>query len=235
MLKRRRSKVTATPNGPVGTEAAALENAKQNAENFSYPTNGFLSRIEYSLIYAIVSKPDVFPPDAVLAAIAEEDFSPYLYARPERSTTTTEHQVSYAQLTAILATAGELWSPDSKVAETLCNRILKYVVKFCEDHDLDRKAETEELLQPLLRYSEKRNNKVVWAVLVPAYIGYCATMLTANPLPLIVSMVVVNANSQGIAAKDANGSANMDSFVKSSHRVADVEQTSLLDECEEYD
>ena len=60
----RNSNVAAAP--VVGTEAKAIDNIAKNSKTFSYPKEGFISRIEHSLTYNMISEPDVYPEDVVL-------------------------------------------------------------------------------------------------------------------------------------------------------------------------
>jgi hypothetical protein len=237
MLKRRRPRTTTdqSNDGAVGTEAKAMQNVLNNANTFGYPPNGFFTRVEHSLLYAMIGESTVFPPAVVIQAIEEEEdnLSCYLYARPERgSNPNAGLTVSYAQWTALLALAGDEWpAADSKVAQVLCHHILKCLVTYADEHGLDRKLETDELLQPLVRHAKQRGDQAMLTIILPAYVAWSATMLMGNPLPILMASVVMNvASVKQQLTKEANGSENISSFVKSSHRMTDTEHASLLDE-----
>ena len=200
----RRRKNQTTPS-VVGTEKAALDELKSNQKDFKYPAEGFVGKIEYTLLYSMLLNPDVYPEDVVKDFIAEEDFDQYLFVKDAhgqfaaRSETVTdvEPKVSYAQLSAILALSAEKFPPkDNKgenimnsstvskhgnksISETMCKYVLKTIVRYAEEHDLDRQTEIQELLGPVERHAEKRNNKAALNQVLPFYIGYAATIIVS--------------------------------------------------------
>ena len=200
--RRRRNQTTPSV---VGTEKAALDELKSNQKDFKYPAEGFVEKIEYTLLYSMLLNPDVYPEDVVKDFIAEEDFDRYLFVKDAhgqfavRSETVTdvEPKVSYAQLSAILALSAEKFPPkDSKgenimnsstvskhgnksISETMCKYVLKTIVRYAEEHDLDRQTEIQELLEPVERHAEKRNNKAALNQVLPFYIGYAATIIVS--------------------------------------------------------
>jgi hypothetical protein len=221
--------------GAVGTEAVAAASQRLNARHFKYPSSGFVTRIEHSLLYTMIREPDIFPVSTVLQAIDEEDFSIYFYVRPAPGTITVEYDVSYAQLTALLALAGEEWPHDSEIPPTLCRKISQRVLRYADDHSLDRKTEMDELLQPLYRYAVRREARqqvkmLPW--LVPA-LG--ASVVTGNPLPLYTAFVASNLVESKNIEKGANSTANTDRMVDSVVRQANMEQASLLQETYDFD
>jgi len=82
-----------------GTESKALQQLERNKKDFAYSGDGFEQKIEFSLIYAMLSAPDTYPREVVHQMLDEEDFEQYIH--------TKDGQVSYAQLSAILAYAAE--------------------------------------------------------------------------------------------------------------------------------
>ena len=100
--------------GAVGTEAKAIENMTKNSNAFGYPKEGFVTRIEHSLLYNMIGEPDVYPAAAVLEQIDEEDFSIYLEVADESSRLGGEPSVSYAQLSAIVALSAEKYPPKER-------------------------------------------------------------------------------------------------------------------------
>jgi hypothetical protein len=214
----------------VGTEAVAAASERINSKYFKYPESGFVSRIEYSLLYAMIRESGIFPTDTVIKVIDEEDFTNYFYVRPKPGTTTHEYQVSYAQLTALLALAGEEWAHQSDIPLLLCRRISQSVIRYADQHGLDRKTEIDDLLQPLHKYAMQREAKqsakmLPW--LVPA-VG--ATVVTGNPLPVYVAFMASNIFESANIDKGASSTANTDRMLESGERAANVERASLLEE-----
>lgn len=228
-LKQKRSKnKPIDPNGPVGTEAIAQEAVKRNAKEFKYPENGFVNRIEHTLLYSMVRESSIFPAEAVIKAIEEEDFGVYFYVRPGRGQ--SDYQVSYAQLTALLALAGEEWPHDSEVPPTLCRHVTKRVLRYCNENELDRKTELDDLLKPLYDYAVKREAKQsakIMPWLIPA-MGL--TIVTGNPLPFYAAFVASHMAQSDTMEKGANAAHNTDKMLDRGDRAANVEQASLLDE-----
>jgi len=193
------------PPAVVGTEKAALDELKSNQEDFKYPAEGFVEKIEYTLLYSMLLNPDVYPEEVVKSFISEEDFARYLFVKDShgqfaaRSEAATENEpkVSYAQLSAILALSAEKFSPkesngesimnsstvskhgNKSISETMCKFVLKTIVRYAEEHDLDRQIEIQELLGPVERHAQKRNNKAALNQVLPFYIGYAATIIVS--------------------------------------------------------
>ncbi|CAJ1957755.1 unnamed protein product [Cylindrotheca closterium] len=140
-------------------------------------------------------------------------------------------RVSYAQLSAILSLSAEKYPPNEKdekesISKTLCKRILGCVVKYAQEHDLDREAEISELLRPVEEQSMKRSAKAELRQAVPFYVGYAATLITANPIPMMIGWSVMASGNQ----KAEKEMKNLSSVTKETNRRSDVEKTSLLDE-----
>lgn len=221
------------PNGPVGTEAEADEATKINAKAFKYPDGGFVNRIEHTLLYTMIRESSIFPAETVMKAIEEEDFSVYFYVRPQKGN--ADYRVSYAQLTAILALAGEEWEHNSEVPPTLCRHITKRVLRYANEHDLDRKTELDELLKPLYEYAvmrEAKQSAKIMPWLIPA-MGL--TIVTGNPLPAYAAFVGAHMAHSATMEKGAHAAANTDKMLTSGDRSANAEQASLLDEAYIFD
>lgn len=217
-------------DGAVGTEAVAAASERVNSRHFRYPESGFVSRIEHSLLYAMIREPDIFPTETVARSIDEEDFSVYFYVRPRPGTTVREHDVSYAQLTALLALAGEEWAHDSEVPPLLCRKICQSVLRHADRCGLDRRTEMDELLQPLYRYAvrrEARQSVKVLPWLVPA-LG--ATVVMGNPLPMYAAFMASTVFESANIDKGATSTANTGRMLESGERAANVEHASLLEE-----
>ncbi|CAB9500696.1 expressed unknown protein [Seminavis robusta] len=209
-----------------GTEVQALKQLERNRSSIGYPKEGFEVKIEFSLLYAMLSAPDTYPAEVVHAMVDEEDFTQYM--------TTKDGATSYAQLSAILAYAAETNPPEDakeelSVSQKLCKKILQTVVRYAEANELDRETEIDELLTPVKKVARERIERKELAAILPLYLGYSAALLTANPLPLLVG-------AMGLAA--APGSAqemqNMDKIMNETERKTDIERTGLLDEGEDF-
>mmetsp|Transcript_27242 Transcript_27242/g.60008 ORF Transcript_27242/g.60008 Transcript_27242/m.60008 type:complete len:242 (-) Transcript_27242:440-1165(-) len=214
----------------VGTAAIANSQQQVNARTFNYPSTGFITRIEYSLLYAMIREPKIFPESAVLEAIEEENYSIYFYVRPERGKNYSEYEISYAQLTAILALAAEEWNHNSEIPPVLCEKISQCVLRCASDQGLDRKTELDDLLQPLYKYAVKREAKQSLKImrwLVPA-LG--ASILAGNPFPAYAALVGANVVQSKEIAKGATSNANTDRMMSSGERAANEEHASLLKE-----
>lgn len=217
-------------DGAVGTEAIAAASESINSKHFQYPASGFVSRIEHSLLYAMIREPDIFPTDTVAKAVDEEDFTIYFYVRPKPGTTIREYEVSYAQLTALLAMAGEEWAHDSDIPPKLCRKISQAVLRYADQHGLDRKTEMDDLLQPLYKYVMRREAKQSAKMLPWLLPALGATVVTGNPLPMYAAFMAGNILESKNIDKGATSTANTGRMVESGERAASVEQASLLEE-----
>lgn len=210
-----------------GTESKALEQLERNQRSVPYPEGGFENKIEFSLLYAMLASPDTYPRDVVLAMIDEEDFIQY--------TATKEGKVSYAQLSAIIAHCAETNPPNTKedeahsVSQRLSKKILQTVVRYANQHDLDRETEIDELFAPVKKVLRERVEKKELKAILPLYLGYSAALLTANPLPLFLGAAGLVA-----APGSDNELKNMDTIISETNRACDVERTGLLDEGEDF-
>jgi hypothetical protein len=228
-------------SGPplVGTQAKALKHLEKNRSAFHYPEDSrFVSPIEHALLYSMIDEgPAVYPEEVVLIHINEEDFTIYLPVTTpssnsirERIEDETSQKISYAQLSAILALSAENFPPTKEVKESisqvLCKRVLSCVIKYAEENDLDRQAEIQELLEPVQAYTLNRSAKAELRGALPFYLGYAATLITANPIPMLVGFSVMSSGNEKIEKEKEN----MRSITKETNRRADVEKTSLLDE-----
>lgn len=242
----------------VGTQAKAQKNLEINRQDFKYPKESFVTPIEHSLIYSMIQEgPEVYPEDVVLKHIEDEDFTIYMPVQQidsmlltSTSTSTNHHRVvadtiddlathkvSYAQLSAILALAGEKFKPQkgrdkpNSIPQKLCQKVLNCVVAYAKRYDLDREAEIKELLEPVeKRLVKTATNQEIRDVL-PFYLGYTASLITLNPLPMIVGFTVMTQNSKN---GSENLNRNLNQITKATERRSNEEQTSLLDEQEDF-
>lgn len=222
---------------PVGTEAKAMENIKRNSRDFGYPSEGFVTHVEHSLLYAMLSDPKHYPQDVVKQQIDEEDFEVYLEVNTASSKASNDDEpvISYAQLSALLALSAEKLPPqedDNKdeisSQERLCKVLLQTVVRYAEDHDLDRGKEVQEFLQPVQRIAAKHESSAALSAILPFYVGYAASLVTLNPLPMFVGATVTALSETNVGEQ-----TNVKTFAKESSRKADLEKTSLLDETDD--
>ena len=189
-----------------------------------------MCRIEYTLLYSMLMEPSIFPPKAIFDVLDSESLDQYLYCRPPPQSCLKELPISYAQLTALLVLAGEEWTSESRVPKRLCDDIVNAIVKYAEDHNLDRKVETQELIDAVIKYSKKREDKIAFATVLPIYMGGIASAATANPIPFwITYLLSVAVNGRNIS-KEAVSEMNLSEMKENIGRAADVEKTSLIRE-----
>ncbi|KAL3940197.1 MAG: hypothetical protein SGARI_001080, partial [Bacillariaceae sp.] len=230
------------PKAIQGSEAVAVESQKLNAKAFKYPPQGFETWIEHSLLYTMIRESDIFPAETVLEAIDDEDYEQYFYLKEDKKNSQHHYEeepsssqsleadannISYAQLTAILALSGEEWPEATKVPERLCKAISKQIIKFANKHDLDRQQELKELIDPLIAYANARGKKQSLALL-PWFAAL--TVTTVNPLAFYttyMTMLAVNGESMG---KRDRADRNTIDMLDQGNRHANVEKASLLDE-----
>lgn len=217
-----------------GSEAVAIESQRVNAKTFNYPERGFEIWIENTLLYTMVRESNIFPPSTVLEAINEEDFSQYFVVKQEgqEQNASGDHkddtaEVSYAQLTALLALAGEEWPSSSEVPQQLCKNISKEIIKYSNKNDLDREEELKELLDPLINYAKGRGRKQALQML-PWFAAL--TVSTVNPLAFYSTyMAMLAANSDALSKGDRADRNTID-MAEMGKKHGNVEKASLLDE-----
>jgi hypothetical protein len=224
--------------GPVGTEAKAVLNIKKNSKDFRYPQEGFVTHVEHSLLYAMLSDPGHYPQDVVKQKIDEEDFEVYLEVNTASSKAYNDEEepvISYAQLSALLALSAEKLPPQEgdnneeiSSQEKLCKVLLQTVVRYAEEHDLDRGKEVQEFLQPVQRIAAKHESSAALSAILPFYVGYAASLVTLNPIPMFVG-----ATMTAMSDTNAGEQTNVKTFAQESGRKADLEKTSLLDETDD--
>ena len=117
------------------------------------------------------------------------------------------------------------------VGKVLCKALLKCIVRYAVQNDLDRESELRQFFNPVETYSIKRENKAVLRHVMPMYIGYTASILTANPIPIMVGVSM--SLGDRMLMKTANERSNVNSFAVESSRRANPEKASLLEEGED--
>jgi len=242
----------------VGTEAKAAAAKEENARNFAYPNEGFVCPVEHTLLYAMLTEPAIYPESVIKKEIDSMDnFEEYLPVNTKTALKNNEEgPVSFAQLSAVLALSAEKFpsasmekngilidnkkdgNEEEKKKEAipyrLSKKIMRAVAQYADKHNLDREAEIQELMAPVTRYLQKRIAKNEISESVPFYIGYTATLVTANPLFLLMGAAVsINTSRKNTSAREE--CANAETLATEANRRGDVEKTSLLDEAEDYD
>lgn len=230
----------------VGTEAEAMQNLVRNRRHFSYPEAGFETPVEHSLLYAMIAHPERYPNRVIIDEINDEEFEAYLRVAGGDGTQTVSPAaaVSYAQLSALLSLSAEKntsassrhdggggedgANPDvdaPSIGEVLCRRLLRTVTKYCDSNGLDRENEVREFLAPVERRCQQRNEKAALQQLLPAYGGYALSIVTGNPLPLLIGAAALTQPD-----KMAQENQNVVGFQGQGGRTADMERAGLLDE-----
>ena len=234
--------------GAVGTEAKAIQNQQSNAKDFKYPDEGFITPIEHSLLYAMIEHPDNYPESVIRNEIEDENFNQYLCVKEKErnsSQSTTQqseqdHRVSYGQLSALLAlsaaknpskpnseqsTSNNEEKSDDSVGGTLCRKLLRTITRYADAHSLDREHEIREFLEPIERRCAMRNEKAALQQLLPAYAGYTVSLLTGNPLPLLLGAAALTGPDPMMEEN-----TNVHGFKGLGTRTGDMETAGLLDE-----
>jgi len=197
-----------------------------------------ISKEDFSVYMIVVQKVDLKPNNMSSLSKKEED---------------KDQIISYAQLSAILALTSEnfrLAASDCKKAEgrgpqqqfseeqniaqpnipdLMCKAVLQHVIRYVNEHNLDRQAEIQELLRPVQRHTEKRSRQAGLKYVVPFYIGYGISMATLNPVPMLVGAALMS----GMGDEYDEEAENIKSFKRESDRRSDVEKTGLLDETDD--
>ena len=161
--------------------------------------------------------------------------------------TLEEHRVSYSQLSALLALSAaknpSTATPEAtnnnerggetdndkalSVGETLCRKLLKTITRYSDEHKLDREHEIREFLDPIERRCAVRNEKAALQQLLPAYAGYTVSLLTGNPIPLLIGAAALTGPDPMMEEN-----ANVHGFRGIGSRTGDMETAGLLDENE---
>lgn len=235
-----RSKKKAGPK-VVGTEAVAKNNLERNRKDFCYPETGFVTPIEFTLLYSMLDAPTIYPENVIKDAIREEEFHQYLIVNPLRPNEIEERH-SYAQLSAILTLAAQKFPPPATefgeavpkdtIPQILIVALLHIVIQHTEAYNLDRETEVKELLEPLTRLTVKKDAQQTAAFLLPAYLGLGASIVTGNPLPMYLGWAIggaITSNSNDNTALQ-NSASNLSQLKSTTNRSADAEKAGLLEE-----
>ena len=169
---------------------------------------------------------------------------------------TDDRRVSYAQLSALLAlsaeknpstatpsvggTSGKGGNSDGggggnhnkkdeelSIGQALCRKLLRTITRYSDAHFLDRSIEVAEFLNPVEIRCRQRNEKAALKTLLPAYAGYTVSLLTGNPLPLLIGVAALTVEDTMVEE-----TANVTGFSAAGGRTSSLETASLLDECD---
>ena len=162
--------------------------------------------------------------------------------------------VSYAQLSALLSLSAEKNPPSSatsdetqqqqsqtttnntnssaassqlSIGQALCRKLLKTITRYSDAHNLDRQTEITEFLSPIERRCQIRTEKAALQQLLPAYAGYTLSLMTGNPLPLLIGVVALTSSDPMVEE-----TSNVSGFSARAGRSGQMETAGLLDECD---
>ncbi|KAL9186980.1 hypothetical protein ACHAXT_010700 [Thalassiosira profunda] len=164
-----------------------------------------------------------------------------------------EPRVSYAQLSALAslsaeknpavasedqdkpAAASQSAAPNRSngqeeqltIGQTLVRKLLRVITRYSDAHSLDRQTEIREFLAPIEKRCQMRNEKAALQQLLPAYAGYTLSLMTGNPLPLLIGAAALTGPDPMMEEN-----SNVSGFRAVGGRAGDVETAGLLDECE---
>ena len=124
-------------------------------------------------------------------------------------------------------TAAATKNAELSIGQTLCRKLLKTITRYCDTHNLDRQTEVAEFLNPIEKRCRMRNEKAALQQLLPAYAGYTLSLVTGNPLPLLIGAAALTGPDPMVEEN-----SNVVGFRATGGRVGDMETAGLLDECD---
>ena len=124
-------------------------------------------------------------------------------------------------------TAAAAKNAELSIGQTLCRKLLKTITRYCDTHNLDRQTEVAEFLNPIEKRCRMRNEKAALQQLLPAYAGYTLSLVTGNPLPLLIGAAALTGPDPMVEEN-----SNVVGFRARGGRVGDMETAGLLDECD---
>lgn len=113
------------------------------------------------------------------------------------------------------------------IGQALCRKLLRTITKYSDKHNLDRQTEIREFLSPVEKRCQVRNEKAALRTLLPAYAGYTLSILTGNPIPLLIGVAALTVEDDM-----ADEMLNVNGFKQTGGRQATMETAGLLDECD---
>jgi hypothetical protein len=168
---------------------------------------------------------------AILALSAEKNSSNPSQERRQSSAPQPEPETRNSltmQATSNITRSTPINTESQTIGQILCRKILKTVTKYSESHNLDRQQEITELLQPVEKRCQVRNEQAALKQLLPAYAGYTLSLVTGNPLPLLIG-------AASLAGQDPmmEENSNVSEMRGMGGRMGDWETAGLLDECDD--
>ena len=328
-----RSNSTTTTQQLVGSEQWAQLELQKNRTLYHYPINGFVNKIEYTLLYNMISYPNIYPIHVLHPMLLEEDYSLYITindtestesrtesdsngsgnrknttaaastsSTPNHTTTATtttsdallSSNCSYAQLTALLALAADKWPPPPpptastnnnhdttparatssssrnrsnyndnddddddeyeqsrrrrqqqqqqstkeqqqeqlSIVPTLCQLLIQCIIRHCDQYNLHRETEINELFLPFQKVTSDQTTKRAIMSTLPAYMGLTVTILSGgNPIPFYIGYAMsISAISQQEVQLQ-----NYHHIAQTTTRMSHMETTNLLQDTDHND
>jgi hypothetical protein len=167
----------------------------------------------------------------------------------EDNDNTNDRCVSYAQLSALLALSAEK-NPSTatsvggtssnsgnsngnhnkdtelSIGQALCQKLLCTITQYSNAHSLDRLTEVAKFLNPVERQCRQRNKKAALCMLLPAYASYTVSLLTGNPLLLLIGIAALSVKDTMVEE-----TASISGFGAAGGRMVQLETACLLDKC----
>ena len=199
-----------------------IENEEVDAANQSSAQSNEERRVSYAQLSALLSLSSEKNPSR-----ATPDEQPRRSSSNNESSANRSNSNNIGNINTNNTSAASDDKPKLSIGQTLCRKLLKTITRYSDANNLDRQTEISEFLNPIERRCQLRNEKAALQQLLPAYAGYTISLMTGNPLPLLIGaaaltgpdpMVEENSNVRGFQAKAG--------------RVGDMETAGLLDECD---
>lgn len=169
---------------------------------------------------------------ALLALSAEKNSatasqSPQQQQQPDTTQPTARNSLTM-QATSNITRHNSTHQEHLTTSQSLCRKILKTVTKYSESHSLNRQSEISDLLSPVEKRCQIRNEQAALKQLLPAYAGYTLSLMTGNPLPLLIG-------AASLAGQDPmiEENSNVNEMRGMGGRMGDEERCGLLDECDD--
>jgi len=174
---------------------------------------------------------------SALLGLSAEHYAPVANEQDEIATTaqtsTTvirdEREEDDEEVDAGLDAAARQVQQQLDVSKVLGKAVLRCVIRYANEHDLDREAEVNELLDPFARYVTRRNVHAELKAVGSLYAGYTATLVTGNILPAMAGLAVW---SSTMSSREGEA-RNLQTMQNETNRAADVEKAGLLDEADD--
>jgi len=196
------------------------ESDNPSSNNFDHHENLDERRVSYAQL------------SALLALSAEKNSST---ASPPEPDSQSQHPPSITTTDAFNSRTSSVSYTNNKrmdgvplsIGQALCRKLLRTITKYSDKHNLDRQTEIREFLSPVEKRCQVRNEKAALRTLLPAYAGYTLSILTGNPIPLLIGVAALTVEDDM-----ADEMTNVNEFKQTGGRQATLETAGLLDECD---